>query len=536
VPTLNRSRVVAAAPWVALAVVASMIAMLCVHPLGAGQVGYDTVSSVLYFDRITAGRHLEAFVAATPKALLTLVDGSLFALTHDWRAISLLALAVFGVNVMLAALLASRVAGLIAAAFAAVAFIGSIALLDDASQAYAVGPAAMGWLIAGLAVTSRRPRYTIAGVALLLAGLARFETLLLSGLIFVVLAAAEVRARRRPGSWSPGGAWWLALGLAALPLQMLHDFLLTGDPLWATEVPGIVSASSPVASPAAVVQMLAINLAGLGLPLLLAVFGTVVLIRRRRWDLLVGVAALGPGILAFILFLSLRGTYISGRYVYPPELVVTFLAAIGVSELRVPAWRRGLGDAIRRLPPGSRRRALAPDVVALLAGGLFALAVIPGWAPLNAPLQQRFRAQSMLFENERAALPALARATSTIDGIRAIPANTGPRRQVTSSPVVASGLIVPRLAVDLNLPLTSFHGLPAQVDAGSPELVAGRIIYRDAVLDPANADLSALEATQPTTVGDVRLTPVYVNAPRHIWVTRAESATGAVWPLHQAAD
>lgn len=168
-----RGGVVRAAPWVILFAVATEIAWSRIGPLAAGQVGYDSAASVLYFERIMAGQRLEAFVAATPKALLTVVYGVLYTLTHDWRPISMLAVGIFGLNVTLGAVLARRLAGPVAAAFVAMGFLGSSALLEDASAAYAVGPALVGWLIAGLALTSARPRYTIAGLALMLAGLAR---------------------------------------------------------------------------------------------------------------------------------------------------------------------------------------------------------------------------------------------------------------------------------------------------------------------------------------------------------------------------
>ena len=69
-----------------------------VRPVLSGPVGFDTAASVIHFQRITSGRHLEAFITATPKPLLTLVDGLLFALSGDWRLISVSSIALFAVD------------------------------------------------------------------------------------------------------------------------------------------------------------------------------------------------------------------------------------------------------------------------------------------------------------------------------------------------------------------------------------------------------------------------------------------------------
>jgi hypothetical protein len=72
-----------------------------VRPFAAGPVGFDSSASVIYFDRIVSGRHLEAFVTATPKPFLTLVFGLLHELTAAWRSISWATIGAFALCVVL---------------------------------------------------------------------------------------------------------------------------------------------------------------------------------------------------------------------------------------------------------------------------------------------------------------------------------------------------------------------------------------------------------------------------------------------------
>ena len=129
----------AASGYVLLFLAATATAFYVILPVRAGQVGFDAAASVLYFDRLVQGRHLEGFVGTTPKPLLTVVYGLVYNLFHDWRPISWLAIGVLGSSAVLAAVLVRRFAGLPGAAFAGLAVIGLEALLKDASLSYAVG-------------------------------------------------------------------------------------------------------------------------------------------------------------------------------------------------------------------------------------------------------------------------------------------------------------------------------------------------------------------------------------------------------------
>ena len=98
------------------AAVAVLWAILVLDPLAAGTtIDPDASSSVLYFDRIAAFRHLEAFVPTTPKPLLTLIYGVTWEIGRDWRWLTFETIAVFGAAVGLAAALVARLAARIVA-------------------------------------------------------------------------------------------------------------------------------------------------------------------------------------------------------------------------------------------------------------------------------------------------------------------------------------------------------------------------------------------------------------------------------------
>ena len=104
--------------------IAAVIAFVAIEAWLAGTNDPDSMASVLYFQRLTAGQQLEVNVLTTPKPILTLVYGLTWSLTHDWRAVVWETIAIHGASVALAVFLAWRVAGAAAAAFVAVVFVG----------------------------------------------------------------------------------------------------------------------------------------------------------------------------------------------------------------------------------------------------------------------------------------------------------------------------------------------------------------------------------------------------------------------------
>ena len=194
--------------------------------------------------------------------------------------------------------LVSRITGPVAGAFSAVAVLAAPTLLFDVGYALATPWALLGWVAAGPAVTAERPRYGLAGLALLLATLARIETLVVVGLALSVLAMASI------ARWPvPRRAWLVPLiALGALPVMCLHDWLLSGDPpLWSTvAVRYSQTTDLAVLSPREVMLFLAGRYAATGAVTLLAMFSLARLIVGRRYALVVGLPGLGPGVATFL--------------------------------------------------------------------------------------------------------------------------------------------------------------------------------------------------------------------------------------------
>lgn len=373
--------------------VAAIIVALVVAPFGPTTIDPDASASALYFERLVAGRRLEAFVPTTPKPLLTFVDGVAWSVTHDWRVLTWIAIVVFGAAVALTAMFvwrasvgsasqdgagqdgggqdgpgqdasASAASGAFAAAvFMAVAMASWSDLALEVSRANSLVPAIACWAGAGVALVGPRRRPWAAGVALFLGSLVRFETLAIVGGILAsaaIVAVGEALFARRviAPPWllgprrvtaprrliSPRTRWSrrdvatvAALGLLAVPVACLHDALLTGDPFYWIGVPArytAVYAPTLVPMPlSAYLGTLAGRVAAQWPLVALAAAGGVALAARRSLVALVGLGSLAVGMVVLLSGLAVRGVYISNRYYEPLDLALLGLAAFGVGGL-----------------------------------------------------------------------------------------------------------------------------------------------------------------------------------------------------------
>ncbi len=505
------SRRAAIAACAVLFLIACATAFYVIVPVRVGPVGFDAAASVVYFDRLVQGHRLESSITSTPKPLLTTVYGLVYNAFHDWRPISWLVIGLFGLSAVLAAILAGRFGGLAAATFAGVAVIGSQALLTDVALSYAVVWAFVGCLLAGLAVTGARPRYAWAGIALALAALARFEVLLLVGLCAVVLAGRWLWCRWRGGPAPDPRAWLILIGLAALPIQFAHDWLLTGNAFYAEHVSSAASAGLVLPGPIETIKGIRTHLLSEGPLVALAAVGAIALVRRRAWPVLVGLAAMGPGVAAFLVFLAARGIYISSRYFDPIDLSLIIAAAIGFGAVVVPD-AIALGRRVRS--PG--RRAMLLVLGAAVVAVLFS---IP-FAPLSTPARVTIRTNLKIATNAAEALPVVRRAMAAIPGVTDWPGWTNGGTPALLVPI----LLRPQFAVDVGLPLTQVEGtagLRLAIDGSYP--VVGQVIVHDQLAEPDPA-FDLLEVDRPTTIGRIVITPLLSDPARGIWVDRIDPA------------
>jgi hypothetical protein len=498
-------RVVAVVAVVA-GTVAALVAIELVRPWAGAPIAYDTAASTLHFDRLLSGQHLEAALSTTPKPWLTLVDGTLYAVTGSWTAIAWATIAAFAVAVGLAAALAQRIDGLVAASFAAAALIASAALLGDVALSLATAWALAGCLAAAVALAADQPRLALAGIALLVACLARIETLILPVVAGAALLGLTVRSRGREDDRLPGAAWLLVgIPFVAVPLMCIHDWLLTGDPLYWAGVAARYSelTLATVPGPVDVARLLVGLVVGLGGLTVLAALGVVRLASGRAPWLAAGLLIVAAGVASALLVLALRGVFVAARYTLPIELAIVLAAAFGLAVIsvelvgRVRALRDAQEGGLPTLSAGSAI-AVGAGLAVLLSGGL---------GSLERELRIDVRDQQQFTRNLEAARPAIEDALAAGNGGDVA---TGVRLLV---PVAAR----PRLSLDLDLPLTEIGSTnPATLDPAAGIPAPGQLVLHDAHGDPDADEYDPFETLEPRDLGPVTLVPV-ANDPDAGW-------------------
>ncbi len=566
------------------AAVAVVVALAAIRPTLGPPLAYDTFASVLHFDRIVSGRQLEATLGTTPKPLLTLALGLAHA-AGGWVMVSLVSIVAWGTAVALGTALAARLAGIAGGAAMAALLVASPALLLETGWGLASTWALGLWFAAALVVLPPQPRWGLAGLLLGIATLARLETLLLLGLAIGVLVVrrlawdpgdhrlrtwgsgrprfggrqvglrrfgARQLARVRVPASVPPGPWRLGLGFLALPVMLVHDALLTGNPLYWTEVSAAYG--NALASVGALPDAWSAARQAVGVPIgmpvlsILAAVGVWALVGRRAWPILLALLALGPGMGAFLVALAETGRFADPRYLIPIQVAILFAAAIGigflaslaVARLRratagaggsapldgVPASGRGRGpgDPVVR-DRGVLRRSIAAGAL-VLAGAGAALAASPAIGPLDAPTQatlERFRA---LARSADVAEPVLRQELAGFLSARRWPGTAPLGDRARTDIFSVPGNLRPRLSLDLDVPLTRLIATdPAHLDPskGAPEV--GQVVLHSGGDVPASSFVS-FEINSPSSAGPVLLVPLLHDAADETWVVRLETSGG----------
>ena len=472
-----------------------------VRPFTTGSVGPDAAAPVIHWAHLLRLDPIESGLTQTAKPLLTVLYGPVHAVA-GWQGVALAAVAAAGLCVALGSLLAFRAAGPVAGGFVAVAFLTSPVMLRDVVLAYAAPWAALALIGAGLAVTARPRRWGFAGVLLAMAALARPEALAVTGVACGAVVAAEMVARLRGGRRPPRRAYLVFVGLAAIPVFMLHDAIVMGDPTFWLETAQRNSAAAGTAKDLPEITLfIARHLATYVPILVVAGLGALLLAVRSEWPLLIGVLGSTVGIALFFVLVGARGTSVPLRYFGLMDLGFVFAAGIGIAALDVPFLRRSL-RTIRTTFPGA-------SVLLLLATGAFIAAIVaPNWF-VNRNNLVNARGQVALHENQSVAMEAIR---------ESVAANAGAAVRVFVPPRLRAQSIV-----DLGLPLSDVvRGLPEYVDAASWQLEPGSILYHDRADDIASPAWTSVEIDEPREVGDVRLVPLVADQDRGMWVIRVD--------------
>jgi hypothetical protein len=506
----------------------------------------DGHASALYFERLIHGQRLEELLLSTPKPLLTLTHGLAWTITHDWRTVTLLTIIAFALAVTALARTAARVGGLPAAVASLVAVAGSGTLLLQVARGNSLVWALAGWAVALDALTAReRPRWLLAGGALLIAGLARTESWLLLPLVALYAAWAWRRGDR--------AALWLLAAFAAPVIWLAHDFALIGDPLWSSAIPARYTdliAGRQVIPPTTWAAEIARRYAAEPALLALAVAGAAWLVVRRAWQPAVGIAALALGVLVLLGWYASQGVYISWRYFDPPDVAVRLLAAFGaawlatwlatalatmrptrnpsvrsdrkplsdpnpLSDPRPLSDRNPLSDPNPTSDPSPTRERSSPARssstrtagISAIAGVVTCLAVVAAAWPIGPadPL-----VDSTLDRDTRLA----ANATTAVESLRPVAAG--------GQPVTVSGPQRVRIALALDQPLGQVRDLFVDTLHTPLDQALAKVgaVYHDADGDRPTERFTPLTRTTPGSLGSLQLTPIHTDPGTGLYVHR----------------
>jgi hypothetical protein len=504
---------------------------------GPATLDPDEHAAALYFDRLVAGQRLEEPLLSAPKPLLTLVHGLAWTSSHDWRLLEALAVAAFALAVVCLARAAGRLAGWPGAAATVVAVAGSGPLVLQAARGNSLVFALAGWSLALDALTASPPppggapskpvpvpvgsarpaghavapaggtgptgpaggtRWGLAAAALALAALARVEGWLLLPLAAAYGALAWRRGDRR--------AALLLLPLAVPLLWLAHDWLLTGDPLYAIGVPERYTdlvAGRDVVPPASWLARVGRRYAADPLLLALAVGGAAWLARRRAWVWLVGLGVVSVGVLVLLGLEAWRGTYISWRYFDPADVAVRLAAAVAAARLATVTAEAARRRTAGRWPPGLTSVGAVVGAALLVGAACWPLAP---WDPaVDSTLDRETRLSANAATASRVLRPLAAEPGTTL-------AVSGPQRV--------------RIALELDLPLGRVRDLFLAVRAGPLDraLAGTAAAYHDADGDRPPERFAPLSVTTPTRVGAVELLPLRTDPGRGLYVHRVGTA------------
>ena len=327
--------------------------------------------------------------------------------------------------------------------------------------------------------------------------------------------------------WNSDDAMPILIGWLALPILLLHDLLLTGNPLYWLSMP---SAYTELVYPSLDPIGLGTYLADLGgryrgdaILVALAGAGVYFLIRARRWSVLIGLAALTAGVFGLLASLALRGLFIDARYYEEPELAFAFAAAIGVGgllRLIATAVDRRLLHPPHRFPMVAAALALGAVVASLLSFPL---------APLNPDIAERLGTLRRASANVERLMPTIRQTLEAVE--TPVPEAVAGRAGFTIVDPRGVTVFVPRdlvrrVAIEAGASLTrigdnvvAFRSSPLQ-----EVLLPDQFVYHDANIDVPPASFSAFETTEPAVLGTIRLVPLQSDPGAGWWWLTVEPA------------
>jgi hypothetical protein len=527
----GRAAALARNPWglaAIVGVIAAAVLWLIVQPLAGASNDTDAATTVLYFNRIVHGQHLEALAPTTPKPLLTLVYGLAWMLTGDWRTLTVLTIVAGASVVAMAARLAARFGGTGAAVIVAVGLLAwpDFALEVARSNSFIWGLAF--WLLAGVLITADRPRPWLAGLALLAAGLCRTETVWLLGAAFACTAWVGWRAWRSGDRAGLRTAAPLLIGALFIPLACLHDLILTGMPLYWLGVPTsyTVVAYPDLASVSLVesIKKEIVYFRPAAALLVLALIGGAWLVLSRRRAVALALASLAGGVLLTLVVLAWRGIYISTRYYEEADAAILLAAAIGTAAvIRWLIERRTtrLGDG------GFLPRAIGPTLLAaILVLSVVAVDVPHGTVdPQLAPSRQAYAELRTVLTPVSHVIEVMPGEGGTVT----VKGANYPVADPASCRVFVPRQFVPVVSIEINVPVTDLGDSYLAFRDGKYPLKAGQWVLHISAADGSGGVYAPFENPVSATLVDadgqrVLIVPVVVDPQGGLWLYRVDAA------------
>lgn len=510
-----------------------LVCLVVLRPFGAAMNDSDSAASVVYFQHLVGGRQLEAMVTTTPKPLLTIVYGITWSLSGAWSALTLETIVVFILAVGLATSIMLRIGLPAAAAFAVVALVGWPELLVEVAHANSLVWALAGWLIAAWALDRGSPRPWLVGGAVFLAALARIETFWLVGAAAAAIAVLGVRGfGRHRTAGTPGEETTTIRRLApvviggalALAVMGLHDWLLTGQPLfWAGVPASYTTIVDPGLRPLGLRefwdQVVAPHYAHDVPTLVLAMVGIGGLAASRRWLLATAIVALAAGVFVTLALLAIRGVSISDRYWEEADVALRLAAAVGAGWLVRLAGRRG-HTLLGRDTVADRLRTPALAGVGITVALVLAWSVV-GQAEIDESLDASRIASIHLDLVEPRLGPILAGATGAVVATSGVEL---PLVDPTAARLIAPRAELWRIVVDTGVPLPAIGDsfLAFRATDAATLLRPGQWVFHDATVDGRGGRYAVLEVSRPTVLGSIRIVPILADPAAGIWLLRIE--------------
>jgi hypothetical protein len=518
--------------WLATGLVgllAAVVLWLAIGPLDRVTGDTDSAASVLYFERIVHGQRLEAFVPTTPKPLLTVVYGLLWSATADWRAPTLATIGAGSLAVALAARLAGRLAGMGASAVIVVGLLAWPDFREEVANANSFVWALALWLLAGLLMTADRPRPWPAGAVLLLAGLARTETIWILAAIAACVVVVGLRALRGGDRSALHTAWPLLLGALFVPVSCLHDWLLTGRPLYWLSVPsGYTALEAPGQAsipPLTTIEGQAAYYTPAAALVCLAVAGLLWLILSRRLALAFVLVSLVGGVLLALIYLAWKAVLLDPRYYQEADAPILLLAAVGTAAS--VTW------VVEHVIGGGPARQCGRRLAAAAAATVLALGVVVVDVP-HEPLEPQLAGPVAGYSALEPQIPTLRTILAgAAGGVVDVAGVDYPVADPRSCRVFVPRPFVPLISVETGAPVDALGDSFLAFRRGEYGVLhPGQYVLHIAAVDGRGGVYAPFEHSGGTVLAvapgrTVLISPVYENVEGGVWLVRIDSESGA---------